>query len=1083
MARPGFTERLAVASARRPRLTILVWVALLAASATLYFLWGDVFTSSFKFLSKPDSRVAADLIEEHGGGNGVAQLGTAVEQLADGLVKADAGAGKLAKGSGKVADGATSLSRGLDKLAGGADEVSAGAGQTSSGAGELSTGLSDTSRGASELSSGLDAMNTATGGLSAALLKLARGGSQLASGSAKLASGAKDLAGGASSAAAGVKEAAAAADQLEAGATSLSALVNAYLAANPEAANDPTYQQIVSAAGQVAAGSSALASGLHSATAGTAAVAAGASDVAGGAADLSSGASKLAVGLEKSAGGAQQIDRGMGGLASGGDELAGGIGAATSGSRQLAAGSSELAAGSSRVASGVEDAATGAGKVAKGTRAVEVGATGLSNGLSSVSSGAQQLTEALASASSLTNHDTEVVVIHSDDLTVEDPAFEALVTDVRDAIAALPEEDIASVTSAYDEGLDERARDALTSDDGHTTILRVELATSSSEAANHMDDLYGAVTEANGELGFAVAVTGPGAFSRDSQNLATEDLKRGEAIGVPVAMVILIFVFGALVAAGLPLVLSVFTIAVGLGLTVLIGMGFELSIFAINVLAAFGLAVGIDYSLFIVSRYREERHAGREKAEAIAAAAGTASNAVLFSGLTVVLALGGMLIVPLSIITSIGLGAICAVLAAVSAALTLLPALLMLVGDRIDALAVPWIPHHSVRMSSEGWWGRAARRTMRRPVLGLAVSVALLVLLAVPMFSMRTGGFSAATFPESYTSKQGLDILQRDFAAGMSEPITVVIDGDIADATVRDGLERFIAALDADGRFTLTGVQTSADRSLAVVQLVQDAESMSEEARSGVLDLRTSLAPQAFRGTPATIHVGGQTATSIDASHVIDGYLWLVVGVVLLLSFVLLLVAFRSVLVAFTAVLMNLLSVAAAFGVLTLVFQEGVGADLLRMTQVSAIESWVPLLMFCVLFGLSMDYQVFLLSRIRERWQATRDSNDAVIFGVQSTAGIITGAALIMIAVFVGLGSGELVILQQLGLGLAVAVLLDAFIVRVLVAPATIALLGDRYWWLPRWLEWLPRVNIEGRAGDPVVSPARASDGSAADAG
>jgi putative drug exporter of the RND superfamily len=439
--------------------------------------------------------------------------------------------------------------------------------------------------------------------------------------------------------------------------------------------------------------------------------------------------------------------------------------------------------------------------------------------------------------------------------------------------------------------------------------------------------------------------------------------------------------------------------------------------------------------------------------------------------------------VPLSVITSIGLGAISAVVAAVAAALTLLPAVLMLMGDRIDALAIPWIPHHSVRMSSEGWWGRAARRTMRRPVIGLVVSVALLVFLTVPMFSMRTGGFSAATFPDSYTSKQGLDMLQRDFAAGMSEPITVVVDGDLADAKVQDGLGRLVDALDADGRFTLTGVQTSADQSLAVVQLVQDAESMSDEAHTGVQDLRRSIAPRAFQGAPATVHVGGQTASSIDASHLIDSYLWIVVGVVLLLSFVLLLVAFRSVLVAVTAVLMNLLSVAAAFGVLTLVFQEGLGARLLRMTQVSAIESWVPLLMFCVLFGLSMDYQVFLLSRIRERWQATHDSTDAVVFGVQSTAGIITGAALIMIAVFAGLGSGELVILQQLGLGLAVAVLLDAFVVRVLVAPATIALIGDRYWWMPRWLDWLPRVNIEGRVGDPVVTPAGADCDGEPDAG
>ena len=1080
MTRPGFTERLAVASARRPRLTIALWVALLVASAAVYVLWGDVFTSSFKFLNKPDSRAATDLIEEHGGGDGVAQLGTAVEQLADGLVKADKGAGALAKGSDKVAAGAKSLSSGLGELADGAGAVSSGAEQTSSGAGALSSGLTDASAGASRLSSGLDQMDGAVTSLSSGVAKLSQGASQLSSGATQLEIGAKDVAGGASAAAAGVKDASAAAGQLETGASTLAALVDSYLASHPEAADDPTYRQIMALSGQLAAGSSSLAGGLQSASAGTAAVATGAGQVAVGASDLAFGASKLAAGLDASARGAEQIDQGMSTLTTGGDALAGGIWSATAGSQELAAGSAALATGTSSVASGVQDAAKGAGKVAKGTSMLEIGSTKLSDGLTSVSTGAQQLNQALASAKSLTNRDTEVVVIHSDDLTVNDDAFKEEVTRIRDAIAALPEADIAAVTSAYDKGLDKRVKKALTSEDGHTTILRVELATSSDEAADHIDGLFKVVTEANGASGFAVAVTGPGAFSRDSQDLASADLKRGEAIGVPVAIVILVVVFGALVAAGLPLILSLFSVVVGLGLTVLIGNGFELSIFALNVLAAFGLAVGIDYSLFIVSRYREERHAGCEKAEAIAAAGGTASNAVLFSGLTVVLALGGMLIVPISIITSIGIGAICAVVAAVAAALTLLPALLMLLGDRIDSLAVPFIPHHSVRMSREGWWGRSARRTMRHPILWLALSVTLLALLTVPMFSMRTGGFSAASFPVSYTSKQGLDMLQRDFAAGMSEPMTVVIDGDLTDATVQDALKDFIATVEADSRFTLAGVQTSADQSLAVVQVTQDPEAMSEEARANLLALRDSLVPQAFDGA-AAVYVGGETATSVDASHLIGSYLWIVVGAVLLLSFVLLLVAFRSVLVAVTAVLMNLLSVGAAFGVLTLVFQKGLGADLLGMTQASAIESWVPLLLFCVLFGLSMDYQVFLLSRIRERWQATNDSRDAVVFGVQSTAGIITGAALIMIAVFVGLGSGQLIILQELGLGLAVAVLLDAFIVRVVVAPATIALIGDRYWWMPRWLEWLPRINIEGPVKDPVICPEDAAVGSPPD--
>ena len=1083
MADSGFTRRLAVASARRPWLTIVVWVGALAASALIYLLWGDVFTSSSKFLNHPDSRVAADLIQEHGGGGAAAQLGAAVEQLAGGIAAADDGAGELARGSGKVAMGAKSLQRGLDKLANGAGEVSAGAGRVSSGSGILSDSLLGAALGTTRLADGLDRMSGATDSLSAALVRLAPhrwasviGGAKLSSGAAGLKEGAGDLAAGAGSTAGGVQAASEAAAQLQSGASSLSALVDAYVAAHPEAAADPTFQQIMALAGQVAAGSGSLATGLQSASQGAAAVAAGASELAAGAGGLASGARDLDSGLAKTARGARDVDRGMSELAAGGDRLAGGVGQAASGSRDLADGTAALAAGSSRVASGVKDAAGGAGKVAKGTSGLKTGAAGLSDGLASASKGAEQLDQAIAAAGSLSDRDIEVVVVHNAALTVDDEAFERTVTAIRDQIAVLPDRDVTSVTSAYDRGLDKAVRAALKSDDGHTTLLQVEISGPSDDAPDHLDGVYDVVERADGQAGFEVAVTGSGAFLRDAQHLAVEDLKRGEAIGIPVALIILVIVFGTLVAAGLPLVLSLFAMGIGLGLTVLVGNGFELSIFAVNVLAAFGLAVGIDYSLFIVSRFREERHAGLDKADAIAAAAATASKAVFFSGLTVVLALGGMLIVPLSIMLSVGVGAITTVVAAVAAALTLLPAMLMLLGDRIESLPVPGLAHRKGKPAGEGWWGRAARRIMRRPALGLALGVALLLALGAPLLSMDIGGTSPASFPDSLTSKQGLTMLQRDFSAGMSEPVTVVVDGEVADAAVQDGLQRLIDAVDEDGRFTLTGVKTSADGTLLVAQLVQKPEAYSDQAREAVLHLRHTMVPQAFQGSPASVYVGGSTANSIDAIDLTDMYLWVVVGAVLLLSFVLLLIAFRSLLVSVTAVAMNLLSVGAAFGVLTLVFQDGLGARLLGLTQVATIESWVPLFMFCLLFGLSMDYQVFLLSRIRESWDATHDSDEAVVFGVQSTAGIITGAALIMVAVFVGLGSGQLVVLQELGVGLAVAVLLDAFVVRVIVAPATIALIGPRYWWMPAWLEWLPRVTIEG--------PARSRPaGDAADAG
>ena len=596
---------------------------------------------------------------------------------------------------------------------------------------------------------------------------------------------------------------------------------------------------------------------------------------------------------------------------------------------------------------------------------------------------------------------------------------------------------------------------------------------------NHIDGVYALVEQADALPRFDVAVTGAAAAYKDAQDLSHKDLRRGEMIGIPVALVILVLVFGALVAAGLPLVLSIFSIVVGLAITVLIGQVFELSVFALNILTATGLAVGIDYSLFIVSRYREERRGGLDKMAAIAAASATASNAVFFSGMTVVLALVGMLIVPLSIFTSLGIGAMSAVFAAVTAALTLLPALLALLGDRIDALKVPLLDRYARGRGEHGWWGRMARRVMRRPAVSLTLGVVLLLAIASPLLTMRSGGLSADTFPSTYTSKQGLDLLRRDFSAGMSEPTLVVVEGDVGDAKVRQALEDFAGRLDRDGRFTLTGLSTSADGSLAVLQMIQDAGAQTEKAKAAVRALRASLVPASFAGSGAAVYVGGNTAAQIDSIDLTDGSMPIVIGVVLSLSFILLLLAFRSVLVAATAIVMNLLSVGAAYGALTLVFQHGWGGVVPGLITVESIESWVPLLMFCVLFGLSMDYQVFLLSRIRERWYETRESGESVVFGVQSTAGIITGAALIMVAVFLGMGSGQMVVLQELGFGLAIAVLLDAFVVRVIVAPAMISLIGDRYWWLPRWLEWLPRIDIEGRA--PAAAAAGSEDGAGHD--
>jgi RND superfamily putative drug exporter len=720
--------------------------------------------------------------------------------------------------------------------------------------------------------------------------------------------------------------------------------------------------------------------------------------------------------------------------------------------------------------------------------------------------------------------DIEVVIVRSPGLTVRDAAFKAHVDDLARRIEALGPQDIASVTTSYQAA--EAARqlqdaaasgaaaggsgsaalaqlasvaaagaaakaaaqaEAMVSADGHTALIPVTLTVPSTEASGHLLPLYDLVTGADGKDGFTVVMAGSATWEHEATVASGSDLARGEAIGVPIALLILIVVFSAVVAALVPLALGVVAIVVGAALTALLGQAFTVSIFALNIVAMMGLAVGIDYSLFIVSRYREERAAGRGISDAVCRAAATASRAVLFSGLTVVLALCGMLVVPFSVFTSLGAGAIVVVIAAVAAAMTLLPAVLVLLGDRVDALRLPL--GRSVRRrkaappagpdaaaAGQGFWGRTAGAIMRRPALSLLLGAAALLALAAPGLAMQRGQSLAAGLPADLSSPRAAELLTSQFSAGLASPVQVAIDGRLSDPRVGAAIERLTAAAIADGRFMVGGYRAAPNGDLGLLELSLDEEATSEKAAAAVRDLRATIIPGAVAGAPAEVLVGGLSASVVDVVALVDRYTPIVIAAVLLLSCILLLVAFRSLVIAVTAVFMNLLSVGAAYGLLTLVFQNGIGSRLFGFARVEAIESWVPLLLFCVLFGLSMDYQVFLISRIRERYDRRGETRDAVTFGIQSTAGIITGAAVIMVAVFAALASGSLVMLQEIGFGLAAAVALDATLVRVVVVPSTMALLGRWNWYLPRWLEWLPQVTVEEGAAEssgpvPAAAP------------
>ncbi|NUT54491.1 MAG: MMPL family transporter, partial [Thermoleophilia bacterium] len=609
----------------------------------------------------------------------------------------------------------------------------------------------------------------------------------------------------------------------------------------------------------------------------------------------------------------------------------------------------------------------------------------------------------------------------------------------------------ARVRSYYDE-----QDPALLSPDRDAAVITIGMGP---DAEDGIGDVIDVVRQADrGPL--EATITGEFTADDDFLTLSSKDLKEGELFfGLPASLLVLLVVFGAVVASVLPILLALVAFAVALALTAVVGQIWEVSFFVVNMLTGMGLALGVDYALFIVSRFREERARGVEKVEAISAAGSTASRAVLFSGTAFVIALTGMLLVPDTILRSLAAGAILVGITAVAAATTLLPALLSLVGDRVDALRLPFLARGR---SGEGrFWGWIVARVQRRPLVSLLVSAALLVALALPALDLRTGSAGVRTLPDGYAAKDGFNALERELGVGTVDSAQVVAEGDVASAAVRDGIERLRAELAGDGAFRDPEVDTAPDGRLAVVEALVAGDSRDERAVQAIERLRAEVVPRTLGQTGVDAYVTGETAEIVDYRELMQRWLPIVFAFVLGLSFLLLTVAFRSIVVPAKAILLNLLSVGAAYGLIVLVFQKGVGNELFGFPQVDAIEAWLPLFLFSVLFGLSMDYHVFLLSRIRERYTQTGDSSEAVSFGVRTTARLITGAALIIIVVFVGFATGELVMFQQMGFGVAAALLLDATVIRSVLVPAAMELLGERNWYLPRWLSWLPHYEVE----------------------
>jgi uncharacterized membrane protein YdfJ with MMPL/SSD domain len=640
---------------------------------------------------------------------------------------------------------------------------------------------------------------------------------------------------------------------------------------------------------------------------------------------------------------------------------------------------------------------------------------------------------------------SDLMVVRSDTLTVEDRRrFRSFVERLTRELQASGA--VGQATTYWDE-LDP----ALVSGDRHATL--VLLAIPGEDAAGKVIDT---VEARNEDRVFDVAVAGNETLDHDFNLLSERDLQEGELqFGLPAALIILLLVFGTVVAGLVPLLMAIFSIVVALGLVAVFSQAFDLSIFIVNMLTGMGLALGIDYALFVISRYREERAAARVPANAIANSGATASRAVLFSGSAFVVAMFGMLLVPSTIMRSLAAGAILVGTTSVLAALTLLPAILGVLRDRVDRLRIPLVGR---RRAVEGrYWRAVVTRVLRRPRLSLALSAALLVLAALPVFRLDIGTAGVSTLPDDLTAKQGFLALQRDFPAQSTDPVEIVVaDGSLG---TRHRLQSLYSDLSEDGRFGRGEVRQA--NGVSVLTIAARGDEVSDEAVAAVRDLRDRIVPEHFAGQDEA-YVGGTTSENIDYYDAVTDPAPYVFAFVLGLTFVLLTIAFRSLAIPITAIALNLLSVGAAYGLLVLVFQEGIGTGLLGFQQVDAIEAWVPLFLFSVLFGLSMDYQVFLLSRIRERYDHTRDTSEAVAWGVASTARIITGAALIIVAVFAGFARGDLVMFQQMGFGVAVSLLIDATIVRSVLMPSMMKLLGDWNWYLPTWLAWLPDLHVEG---------------------
>jgi RND superfamily putative drug exporter len=664
----------------------------------------------------------------------------------------------------------------------------------------------------------------------------------------------------------------------------------------------------------------------------------------------------------------------------------------------------------------------------------------------------------------------ETVLIQSRTLRANTPQFKAAVTDVEARLRAT--DGVRSVAGPRS------AADAMhVSADGHSALVSFELRGDEMQTGMAVSAPRAAVAAAaRAHPGMRIEETGDASLYEAVQKATDADLHKAELTSMPLTLGILMLAFGAFVAAGVPLLLAITGVVATMGLVGPISHLVPVDHTINSVVLLVGLAVGVDYSLFYVRRVREERAAGRETTAAIEAAAATSGHAVVISGMTVMIAMAGMYLTGAAVFTSLATGTVLVVAVSVLGSVSVLPAVLSKMGDRMNRGRLPFLGRLQRTAARRSMWAAVVESVLRRPLLAAAASVVVLLALAMPALSLKTSLPGTEGLPRSQAAVQTYDRVRVAFPEENGTATVVVQAADVTTPVVHAAIAEL--RRDAERQPSLfpgmTSVQTSPDRSTALVTIPMAGTGNDARSNQALDELRGHLVPATLGNADGvTASVDGATAMNRDFSQLLSSHLPLVFGFVLFAAFLLLLSTFRSIVIPLKAIVLNLLSVGAAYGILVMVFQKGWGEGLLGFESNGSIAAWLPLFLFVILFGLSMDYHVFILSRVREAYDGGMSTERAVAHAIKNTAGVVTSAALVMVGVFATFATLSDLPLKEMGVGLGAAVLIDATIIRGVLLPASMKLLGERNWWMPRSLAWVPSISAEGVAatGKPAAAP------------